>query len=65
MRDPANPNRLPLNTLQHARQLALADHNSRWLTAPNNDTLYSSANLDLRSPLCHWRQDARTKAERR
>jgi hypothetical protein len=45
--NPANPNRLPLNTLQHARQLA--DHNSRWVTAPNNDTLYSSANLDLRS----------------
>jgi len=45
--NPANPNRLPLNTLQHARQLA--DHNSRAVTAPNNDTLYSNANLDLRS----------------
>jgi len=45
--NPANPHRLPLNTLQHARQLA--DHNSRAVTAPNNDTLYSSANLDLRS----------------
>jgi hypothetical protein len=45
--NPANPKRLPLNTLQHARQLA--DHNSRAVTAPNNDTLYSNANLDLRS----------------
>jgi hypothetical protein len=45
--NPANPHRLPLNTLQHTRQLA--DHNSRAVTAPNNDTLYSNANLDLRS----------------
>jgi hypothetical protein len=45
--NPANPKRLPLNTLQHAHQLA--DHNSRAVTAPNNDTLYSNANLDLRS----------------
>jgi len=45
--DPANSRRAPLNTLTHSR--ALADHNSRWVTTPNNDTLYSSANLDLRA----------------
>ncbi len=43
--DPANP--LPLNTLAHSRNLA--DHKSRIVTTPNNDTLYSSANLDLRA----------------
>lgn len=44
--DPSNPQRIPLNTLVHARMLA--DHTSRFVTTPNNDTLYSSANLDLR-----------------
>lgn len=36
---------LKQNTLQHARQLS--DHTSRWVTSPNNDTLYSIAWLDL------------------
>jgi hypothetical protein len=35
--NPSNPNGLSLNTLPHARQLA--DHNSRGVTTPNNDTL--------------------------
>lgn len=51
--DAANPERQalhslprhPPNTWQHIRQLA--DHRSRWITAPNNDTLYSNAWLDL------------------
>jgi hypothetical protein len=45
--NPANPHRLPLNTLSHSR--ALADYTSRQVTTPNNDTLYSLANLDLRA----------------
>jgi hypothetical protein len=45
VQDAANPVRHGPNTLQHDRQLA--DHRSRWLTAPNNDTLYSNAWLDL------------------
>jgi hypothetical protein len=45
--DPANPRRIPVNTLVHSRKLA--DHTSRLVTTPNNDTLYSSANLDLRA----------------
>jgi len=43
--DPANPHRVPVNTLNHARKLA--DHSARFVTTPNNDTLYSSANLNL------------------
>jgi hypothetical protein len=34
-----------INTLNHTR--ALSDHTARWVTTPNNDTLYSSAFLDL------------------
>lgn len=34
-----------INTLNHTR--ALSDHAARWVTTPNNDTLYSSAFLDL------------------
>lgn len=34
-----------LNRLVHRRQLS--DHTDRWVTTPNNDTLYSSAFLDL------------------
>lgn len=45
LHDAANPERHAPNTLQHQR--ALSDHRSRWLTAPNNDTLYSNAWLDL------------------
>jgi hypothetical protein len=45
--DPSNPHRVPVNTLTHSRKLA--DHTSRLVTTPNNDTLYSSANLDLRA----------------
>lgn len=43
--NPANPARTPANQVQHRRQLA--DHRSRAVTTPNNDTLYSSAWLDL------------------
>ncbi len=42
---PANPGRLPVNAVGHRR--TLADHRSRVVTTPNNDTLYSSAWLDL------------------
>jgi hypothetical protein len=45
VQDPTNPRRHAPNTLQHER--ALSDHTSRWITAPNNDTLYSNAWLDL------------------
>ena len=45
--DPSNPHRVPVNTLTHSRNLA--DHTSRMVTTPNNDTLYSLANLDLRA----------------
>ena len=43
--DPANPARAPVNTFQHRR--ALADASMRTVVAPNNDTLYSSAWLDV------------------
>lgn len=43
--DGSNPDRHAPNTLRHNRQLS--DHLSRWITAPNNDTLYSNAWLDL------------------
>ena len=42
---PLNVNRQPVGSLVHRR--ALSDHNSRQVTTPNNDTLYSSAWLDL------------------
>lgn len=45
VQDPANPQRHAPNTVQHIR--TLSDHRSRWITAPNNDTLYSNASLDL------------------
>lgn len=41
----ANAQRHPPNTVHHERRLS--DHSSRWITAPNNDTLYSNAWLDL------------------
>ena len=41
---PANPNR-GANRIGHRR--TLSDHSSRNVTTPNNDTLYSSAWLDL------------------
>jgi hypothetical protein len=44
--DTANPRRGQLNGLNHLRRLL--DHTARNVTAPNNDTLYSSARLDLR-----------------
>ena len=34
-----------VNTLRHTR--TLSDHTARWVTTPNNDTLYSPAFLDL------------------
>ena len=43
--DQNNPSRIGLNQFGHTRKLA--DHTSRGVTAPNNDTLYSSAWLDL------------------
>lgn len=42
--DGSRPGQAP-NTVLHER--ALSDHRSRWITAPNNDTLYSNAWLDL------------------
>ena len=42
---PLNVNRQPVGSLVHRR--ALSDHRSRQVTTPNNDTLYSSAWLDL------------------
>lgn len=42
----SNPNRHDLHSFRHSRRLA--DHTARTVTAPNNDTLYSSARLDLR-----------------
>jgi hypothetical protein len=47
VQDAANPNRHAPNTVKHERQLS--DPTSRWITAPNNDTLYSNAWLDLAS----------------
>lgn len=44
--NPANPARTPVNQFQHRRRLL--DHQARVVTAPNNDTIYSSARLDLR-----------------
>jgi hypothetical protein len=43
--DPENKNRVPLNQFRHMR--ALLDHTATTVVAPNNDTLYSSAWLDL------------------
>jgi hypothetical protein len=43
--DPNNPERTPLNRLRHARRLR--DHTATAVVSPNNDTLYSSAWLDL------------------
>lgn len=42
---PQNPTRTDLNQFGHRR--TLSDHTARWVTTPNNDTLYSSAWLDL------------------
>ena len=44
---PANPRRLTPGAINHRR--LLADHRSRAVTTPNNDTLYSSSWLDLAS----------------
>lgn len=41
----ANPRAAQVNALGHRR--VLSDHTARVVTAPNNDTLYSSAWLDL------------------
>lgn len=43
--DPGSPRRLEPNAFGHARRLL--DARARTVTAPNNDTLYSSAWLDL------------------
>ncbi|WP_423456202.1 DUF1254 domain-containing protein [Ottowia sp. VDI28] len=51
--DLANPRRHQPNTVQHERRLS--DHTSRWITAPNNDTLYSNAWLDLSAGPVHIR----------
>ncbi len=42
---PGNPMRVPINQYQHGKRLL--DHRARVVTAPNNDTIYSSARLDL------------------
>lgn len=42
---PENPRRTAPNVLHHSRKLL--DHRAREVTMPNNDTLYSSAWLDL------------------
>jgi hypothetical protein len=42
---PANPQRVPVNSFGHRRQLV--DHTARTVTTPNNDTLYSSTVIDL------------------
>jgi hypothetical protein len=42
---PGNPQRVPVNRFGHRRQLV--DHTARTVTTPNNDTLYSSAVIDL------------------
>lgn len=44
--DKANPRGGQLNELNHLRRLL--DHTARNVTTPNNDTLYTSARLDLR-----------------
>lgn len=43
--DESNLHRHAPNTLLHER--SLSDHATRWITSPNNDTLYSNAWLDL------------------
>jgi len=51
--DPANPRRHAVNAFNHIRRLL--DHQARLVTAPNNDTLYSTARLDLRQgPVRVW-----------
>ena len=45
LENPANPARGQANVVGHRR--TLADHRSRAVTTPNNDTLYSSCWLDL------------------
>lgn len=45
VQDPLNAERHAPNSLLHIRRLS--DHRSHWITAPNNDTLYSNAWLDL------------------
>jgi hypothetical protein len=40
-----NPQRVPVNSFGHRR--GLVDHTARTVTTPNNDTLYSSAVIDL------------------
>lgn len=47
---------LATNTVQHVDQLS--DHTSQWITAPNNDTLYSNAWLDLSRGPVRIRVDA-------
>ena len=45
VQDTSNAGRHAPNTIRHERQLS--DHTARWITTPNNDTLYSNAWLDL------------------
>lgn len=45
LHDASNPEGQLPNTVRHERELS--NHRSRWITAPNNDTLYSNAWLDL------------------
>ena len=43
--EPSNPNRTAPNSISHRRRLL--DHSFRTVTAPNNDTLYSTSRIDL------------------
>jgi len=56
VQDPSNPHRHPANTVRHQR--SLSDHQSRWITSPNNDTLYSNSWLDCASGPVHIRVGA-------
>ena len=48
---PANPRRVPINSLAHGR--VLTGVKEQKITTPNNDTLYSSAALDLSAGPIH------------
>jgi hypothetical protein len=58
--NPASKGRAPINHFRHAQQLV--DHNYKDVVSPNNDTLYSSAWVDLsREPLILHLPDTRDR----